>query len=286
MLITVFTPTYNRANTITRLFESLKNQSFKDFEWLIVDDGSTDNTEEIVESFDSLGEFPIRYIKKENGGKHTAYNIGLNEARGRLFFNVDSDDWLDPNSLYTIMTQSKKVMSDSRCCGIIALKNFANQTVIGNEFRKDNIFMTFRELELSGQRGERSIIFKTSIAKNFRFPIIKGERFMPEGVVYDEFTDFSFLIVNQALTTCEYLPEGLSSNPKRLMVQNPGGYMLYYSRRIDLAANYKERIGYVLRYNFFSAIYSGPSIQCYNGKHKLLVTLMKPFNFLVAKHYK
>ena len=91
MLITVFTATYNRANTITRLFESLKNQSFKNFEWLIVDDGSTDYTEAIVESFDPLGDFPIRYIKKENGGKHTAYNIGLNEARGSLFFNVDSD---------------------------------------------------------------------------------------------------------------------------------------------------------------------------------------------------
>lgn len=286
MLLTVFTPTYNRANTIKRLFESLKNQTFKDFEWLIVDDGSTDNTAEVVQGFDAHGSFPIRYIRKENGGKHTAYNIGLEEARGDLFFNVDSDDWLDADCCLRISKLVDNIVSDSDCAGLIALKSFADGSIIGNSFREDKIIRTFRDLELSGQGGERSIVFRTSIARRFKFPSIEGERFMPEGVVYDEFKDCRFMILNECLTICEYLPEGLSSNPKGLMLRNPGAYMLYYRKRIDLAISLKERVGYVLRYNFFRQQYKGNAVPNYNGKHLLLVSMLKPINIIVAQFYK
>lgn len=286
MLLTVFTPTYNRANTITRLFESLKRQSFKDFEWLIVDDGSTDDTAEIVKTFDSDGEFDIRYIRKENGGKHTAYNIGLEEAKGILFFNVDSDDWLHQDSLLQISILSEQALAKADSAGIIALKSFADGSIIGNKFIPDGIFHTFRDLELLGQGGERSIVFRTAIASKFRFPLVSGEKFMPEGIVYDKYHDFSFLISNRSLTICEYQENGLSSNPKALMLRNPGCYKLYYRNRIDMAASIKERLGYILRYNFFAHTYKGNDVEDYRGAHSLLVRSMKALNCIVSRSYK
>ena len=99
MLITIFTPTYNRKEQIKRLYNSLKNQSYKDFEWLIVDDGSTDDTSELVHDFVEEKAILIKYIKQSNGGKHTAYNTALNYAEGKYFFCIDSDDWIGDNFL-------------------------------------------------------------------------------------------------------------------------------------------------------------------------------------------
>ncbi|MGC9064033.1 MAG: glycosyltransferase family A protein, partial [bacterium] len=100
--ITLFTPTYNREKLLSRLYESIKRQSFSNFEWIIVDDGSTDNTEQIVESWLKESTFDIRYFYQQNSGKHIAINKGVREARGELFFIIDSDDWLGDDSLQDI----------------------------------------------------------------------------------------------------------------------------------------------------------------------------------------
>ncbi len=287
MLLTVFTPAYNRANTFPRLFESLINQPFCDFEWLIVDDGSTDDTDDVVKSFNSNGRFPIRYIKKKNGGKHTAHNVALEQAKGELFFTVDSDDWILDNSLTDVSCIAKGIMNDDTIGGIVALKEFPDGSVIGKPFSRDNYLSTFRGLELSGEGGERSIILKTKIARKYPFPVIEGERFMTEGVIYDMFSDYTFFISNKCLTICEYQTDGLSSNPKRLMVNNPGGYMEYYRHRIDIAHELRERISYILRYNFFHLLSSnkGCILPGYRGRHELLVKMMKPLNIIVKRYY-
>lgn len=286
MLITVFTPTYNRAHTLSRTFESLMAQSYRDFEWLIVDDGSTDNTEEVVKKFCIKSEFAIRYIKKSNGGKHTAYNVALEEARGDLFFVVDSDDWLCINSLTEISSIAVQIDDYDSIAGIIALKSTPDGTIISRPFTKECYTATFRELELSGQGGERSIIFKTNIAKLYPFPIIEGERFMPEGVVYDKFNqDYKFVIRNNSLTICEYQMNGLSSAPRSLMFKNPGGYTLYYRNRIDMAASLSERFGYMIRYNLFKHLYRGSGVLVYKGRYWILCAILKVFTPLVLLYY-
>lgn len=285
MLITVFTPTYNRAKTITRLYNSLVAQTFKDFEWLIVDDGSSDDTESIVENFIHENRIPIRYIRKENGGKHTAYNIGLEEARGDMFIDVDSDDWLEIESLSKISEKYTEIENDPGCAGIISLKSYGDGKTIGQPFLNTDIKLTLRELELSGQGGERTIVFKTAIARKYPFPVIKGERFMPEGVVYDKFRDYTFLIDNRSITTCEYQEDGLSSNPKSLILKIPGGYSLYYRHRIDEATGIKELLGYIVRYNMLSGMYQGDDISPYSGKHRFAVSLLKLINPLIRYYY-
>lgn len=286
MLLTVFTPTFNRAHTIARTFNSLKQQPFKDFEWLIVDDGSTDSTEKVVEGFIESSDLDIKYIKKENGGKHTAYNLALEQAAGELFFVVDSDDWLPDNSLKDIAALSEKIMDDDSVGGVIALKTTPDGAVIGKKFRQENCFATFRQLELTGQRGERSIVFKTKIARKFPFPVIRGERFMPEGVVYDKYNqDYRFVIRNNSLTTCEYQSDGLSSAPRKLMLKYPGGYTLYYRSRIDMAVSLMERIGYVIRYNMFRKLYKGNDIAAYKGAYKNMTIVLNTLTPLIIRHY-
>ena len=120
MRITVFTPTYNRAYIIENLYRSLQRQTFRDFEWLIVDDGSSDNTEEVIASWQNEGnDFPIRYFKKENGGKCRAINYGVDRAEGELFFNVDSDDYLLDDALEKIDRWERELPKDGKFCGVV-----------------------------------------------------------------------------------------------------------------------------------------------------------------------
>ncbi|MDE6217769.1 MAG: glycosyltransferase family 2 protein, partial [Muribaculaceae bacterium] len=277
--------TYNRAKTITRLYNSLVAQTFKDFEWLIVDDGSSDDTESIVENFIHENRIPIRYIRKENGATHTAYNIGLEEAQGDLFIDVDSDDWLEIESLSKISEKFTEIEKDSGCAGIISLKSYGDGRIIGQPFTETDKKLSLRALELSGQGGERTLVFKTAIARKYPFPVIKGERFMTEGVVYDKFSDYTFLIDNRSITTCEYQEDGLSSNPKSLILKNPGGYSLYYRNRIDKATGIKELLGYIIRYNMLSGMYKGDDIAPYSGKHRIAVSLLKLINPLIRYYY-
>lgn len=288
MLLTIFTPTYNRAHTLKRLFNSIQLQQSEDFEWLIIDDGSTDNTDSIIKEIENKATFPILFIKQQNGGKHRAYNNALKYARGNFLFTVDSDDWLPENSLMSITSiirSNPHIFSDEKVAGIIALKNYADGNIIGHRYINSDIVTSLSELSHSGQGGERSIILKTDIAKLYPYPAIATENFMTESVVYDQIDiNHKFFVSNEELTSCEYQADGLSSNPKRLMVKNPGGYMIYYSQRIDIATSIKERIGYIIRYNAFKRIYSGKELY-YTGRYRLLCLLLYPISYFVSKHY-
>lgn len=287
MCITVFTPTYNRGDLLIRVYESLKAQTFKDFEWLIVDDGSTDNTREVVAKLQEECDFSIRYILKENGGKHTAYNLALDVAQGDYFFTVDSDDWLPKESLLNISKLIVDIEDLDDVAGIIALKELPNHQILDEPFVSEMQCIQLRQLELIGQAGERSLVFKTEIAKQFKFPVIFGERFVTESVVYDQFNkDYKFLVSNCCLTTCEYQDEGLSSNPRRLMLRNPGGYFIYYRNRIGMAASWSERIGYMLRYNMFRHLYKGIDIESYLGKYSFMCKLLRVFTPFTLGYYR
>ena len=125
-MITVFTPTYNRAYTLGDLYESLMAQSCFDFEWLIVDDGSTDNTEELVKNWLDNGRFEVRYIKKPNGGKPSAINCGLEHARGEYFWIIDSDDTATPDGVETCIKWMKSLPKDQKFAGVGGLRGGIN----------------------------------------------------------------------------------------------------------------------------------------------------------------
>ncbi len=148
-MITVFTPTYNRAHLLPRLYESLKTQTFKDFEWIIVDDGSTDDTEEVVKSFfPPLGRMEGGFIHQPNGGKHRAINRGAQEAQGELFFIADSDDYLPDDSLAKVAEKYKKIKGDNSIGGICGLDMTPKGDVIGSGLPCDEIICSSLELRI------------------------------------------------------------------------------------------------------------------------------------------
>ncbi|MCI6570616.1 MAG: glycosyltransferase family 2 protein [Parabacteroides merdae] len=288
--ITIFTPTYNRAHTITRVYDSLLRQDWSllsEIEWLIVDDGSVDNTESLVSFWKSEKlPFTIRYIKQVNGGKHTAFNRATKESEGEFFFTVDSDDWLADNSIKYIFEMLDRILNAKDIVGIIALKCFPDGKLIGNSYPINCENSSAYNLFLQGYGGERSLVFRTSIIKQYPFPVIKGEYFCTESVVYDQIDlKYKYLVSNHILTVCEYQEDGLTSNIFPLMVQNSVGYKIYYSQRIDMAVSLRERIGYAIRYNAFNLL-KKDSIYDYKGKHKLVLWLMFPFGLLAYFYYK
>lgn len=279
MKLTVFTPAYNRSNTLPRLYESLLGQSCHDFEWLIIDDGSTDGTAETVKGFTGEGKFPVRYIYKENGGKHTAYNLALEEVRGDWFLCVDSDDLLAETAVADILAAAQGNM------GLIAYKEDLQGRRLSGEFPGELDRATLWELnEQHGCRGEFTLAFRTDYARQFPFPVFVGERFIGECVVYDRMTA-QFGLLPKTVTVCEYQPDGYSSQFSRLMKCNPNGYCLYYLQRIDLVSSWKARLITAGRYWCFRYI-SGNQALVYRGKHRLTAALGAGLGLAFRLYYK
>ena len=284
-MVTIFTPTYNRGKLLYRVYDSLKEQTASDFEWLIVDDGSSDNTEEIVQNWIDEEIINIRYIRKENGGKHTAFNTGVQNAKGELFFCVDSDDFASKTCVEDIIDTWNDAKSD-KVAGIIGKKTDTEGKLLCGEFPNGISETTVYDLGRKHQcYGEKSMVYRTDILKEYPYPEIENERFIGECVVYDRIDQvYTMLLLDKVLTICEYQPDGLTDTIFSTMLKNPTGYKIYHARRIDMAYSFKERVGYVIRYNAFD-ILSGDSKHNYNGNHKFLVALLRPFGWLLTKYY-
>lgn len=285
VLITIFTPTYNRGELLTRVYESLKAQTVQDFEWLIVDDGSKDNTGEMVKGWIQENIIKIRYIRKENGGKHTAFNVGVQNADGELFFCLDSDDFAPKTCVEDIIDAWNGVKSD-KVAGIIGKKTDTEGKPLCGEFPKDIIETTTCNLIRKYHcYGEKSMVYRTDILKKYPYPEIENERFIGECVVYDRIDmEYTMVLVDKVFTICEYQPDGLTAMIFSTMLKNPTGYKIYYNQRIDMAYTIRERVGYAIRYNAFD-ILSGDKKYDYRGEHRLLVISLKPLGWLLTKYY-
>lgn len=280
--LTIFTPTYNRAATLPRVYQSLLNQSNYDFEWLIIDDGSSDDTESVVKGFDQ-SRFDIVYHKQTNGGKHRAYNCALEMARGAYFFCLDSDDWLEEGAIQGIVTK----ICPTGAKFVLAYKKDQTGKMLSDRFPENtqqvDLFDLGRQYHCN---GEFSIIFRTDFAKNHPFPTFEGERFMTEAVVYDRLAMLEKVVLfPQVITICEYQEDGLSNNLNRTMKSNPAGYCLYFMQRIDFQTSLFQQILCAGKYQCF-AVFSGKHKTKYTGKHKMLVICCKPVGWLFVWYYK
>lgn len=235
MRITVFTPAYNRAYIIEKLYRSLQRQTFRNFEWLVVDDGSTDHTEELISAFQTEeNDFIIRYIKTENGGKHRAVNRGLQEAQGELFYIVDSDDYL-PDDALEVINQVERTIPEhekNRFGGVCGLKGFNGKDAIGSTFDGDFLDITSLERVSRGISGDKAEVFYTALLRQYPFPEFEGERFITECVVWDKIASdgYKLRFFNQTVMICEYLKDGLSAKEHELFLKNPKGYGLYLAQ--------------------------------------------------------
>ncbi len=231
-MITVFTPTYNRRAKIGRLMKSLRQQSCHNFEWVIVDDGSKDGT--ITEAnmmMSMVHEFPIRYFLQKNGGKHRAINRGVREARGDLFFIVDSDDTLPYTAIETIIKEYAGVEADKSFAGVAGYMCDMKGNHTEGTWPQDRYDATPLEIRfLHGITGGFAAAFRTDVMRQFPFPEFAGEKFCPEALVWNRIgTRYKIRYFNRCIYSCEYQPDGLSSRTAELLRHSPRASMLYYA---------------------------------------------------------
>lgn len=226
-MLTVLTPTYNRADRLEDLFKSLSSQTDKGFEWLVVDDGSRDNTKELVESFKDKSDFKISYIYKENGGKHTALNKGIKEINSELTFIVDSDDTLTADAVKTINEYSEKYEDKSyNLCGFSFLRQYPDGKINGNKFPEDEWVVSYIEARINSgdNTSDKAEVFYTHCLKEFPFPEFKSEKFLGEDIVWLRMArKYNMVHINKAIYISDYLEDGLTQNRRKHNINSPIG---------------------------------------------------------------
>lgn len=229
--LTVFTPAYNRKDKLKRLYESLLEQTNGDFIWLVVDDGSNDGTDEYIYSLQREKKIEIRYFRQENGGKMRAHNTGVRLADTELFVCLDSDDHFTKTAVDDILTEWQE-NKDKTLAGIVAHKGSdENNILYGASFPVEGRSSLIR-LYNRGFKGETTLVFRTDILRNFPFPEIDGEKYVPEDVVYDRIDkEYEYIVLNKILTICELVSEGLTDRVDELREKNPVGWFIYYYQR-------------------------------------------------------
>ena len=254
--ISILTPTYNRGKLLLPLYDSLKNLTFKDFEWLIVDDGSEDDTEQYALSWIAHNienaEFPICYIKKSNGGKHTAINRGVREANGELILILDSDDTLPSDSLATIAQYYEQCKGYKDCAGVCGLMAHHDGQLIGTGFPKDPMYesaLQFRYAEKGNVTGDLLEVYKTSVMREFPFPEIENEKFCPESLVWNRIANkYKLFCFNKVIYYRDYLEGGLTSKIVRIRMNSPIASTMTYAEMLDYNISLKWKIRSAINY--------------------------------------
>ena len=243
-MITVFTPTYNRAYVLGDLYNSLMQQSCFDFEWVIVDDGSTDDTEQLVQNWLDNGRFAVTYCKKANGGKPSAINKGLELAKGEYFWIIDSDDTVTPNGVESCIKWLQSLPDDEKFAGIGGLRGDKKGGIIGTTFDGKYVDATTLERAQHNIGGDKSEVFFTSVIKQFLFPVFEGEKFVPEALIWNRIAKAGYKIrwFNEIVHITEYLDDGMTKNVDANLIKNWQGYSLYVKELMAGPAGIKDKI--------------------------------------------
>ena len=279
--LTIFTPTYNRADLLPKAYNSLKNQSDLDFIWLIIDDGSNDDTEKLVESWKEENKIDIRYYKKKNGGKHTAYNYALNKITTKyILIALDSDDYLVNNAVELINNDIKKLKDDE--VGIVTLCKSEKQSKNILKRVYDTKKLNHRSLKWALNNNqfdaECLFIFKTEYITKFKYPEYKGERFFTEAYTYYQM-EGPMQWTNAEICIREYQEGGLTKNMLKLFYKNPKSWYEYNKIRMIENKSYKKRIKYMIYYIAFGII-GKEKIFCLKMKNNFKILILFPFGFL------
>jgi len=229
--LTIFTPTYNRAYTLPKLYDSLCKQICQDFEWLIVDDGSTDHTKELVENWRLECKVGIQYMCQDNYGKMMAHNRAVRQSKTELFMCVDSDDYLCSDQvigdIISFWDNHSKNLNDD-ICGIITFKEIGQKRMT---FPEGMDVANLSDLGDKGFKGEAALIFRCDVLVQYPFPFFIGEKFVTDVYIYDQIDQkYKFMLFPYYVQHCEYHNDGYSHNYMKLLFNNPQGYRAYHNQ--------------------------------------------------------
>jgi glycosyltransferase involved in cell wall biosynthesis len=252
-LFTVFTPTFNRRDTLHRVYESLRAQTFRNFEWLVIDDGSADGTEFLIRVWESEANFPIRYCYQLNSGKHIAFNRAIEMAKGELFLPLDSDDECLTTALERLAHHWGCIPADrkSSYSGITVLCQNETGQILGTEFPQP--IMDSNPIEMFAKyhmKGEKWGFHRTELLREYPFPDFPQEKFMAEALVWNRIgRKYQIRYINEPLRIYHQTPTGLSSSLNSLRASYPLGARLYYHELLQpdgaRLSNWKSCANYI-----------------------------------------
>lgn len=279
--LTVFTPTYNRAYLLPQLYKSLINQNNQDFEWLLVDDGSTDETNDLVASWQKENKIAIRYVFQQNQGMHGAHNTAYKTITTEFNVCIDSDDYMPDNAVEIILKHTKDL--NEKEAGIIGLDATKDNKIIGTTIPSNLKAVKLNELYTMHQvKGDKKIVYKTAVVKQYpKYPLFEKERFVPLDYLYiliDQ--DYTLKPINEVLCIVEYQDDGSSRNILQQYRKNPNGFAFSRISRIKFGKTFKERFKNAIHLVSSSIFLKNPS-WLFKSDKPLLVFLALPFGILL-----
>lgn len=255
--LSIVTPAYNRARLLPRCYESLCAQTCLDFEWIIVNDGSSDDTEKVMKGFQA-NDFPIFCISKSNGGKHTALNATHAHIHGEYVLILDSDDYLVPTAVEQVLLGWQRYSENQEIGMVIFLKGSTENMPNCKAAEKDE----YKPVDNSNYKricirsGDCCEVVRSMLFKKYSFPVFEGERFVAEGALWDRVSDESKCVyINKVIYICEYLEDGLTKSGRGMFIRNPHGGMftsnLGMRRKHRFQVRFKNGLLYT-SYGFFA----------------------------------
>ena len=255
MKISVITPTYNRKHTLGKLYNSILNnlQCDIEIEWLIMDDGSTDGTEEYIQKFKEEKKFCIKYYKQENQGKMKAINNLVPYADSDFLVECDSDDYFTENAFKTI---KNNCILKEKIYAYVFLKSNEKNEIIGNEFKSNNFKSKMFDLYYKqGINGDKALVYNTKIRKQYKYKIEEGENFSTEARLHHEIDEkYDVLCFNEIVMICKYQEDGYSKNIKNIFKKNPNGYFKFFEEMLKKdfsGVKWEKRIYIIKHYILF-----------------------------------
>ena len=283
--ITVFTPTYNRAHLLHSCYESLLRQSNQQFKWLIIDDGSTDATREVVEKWILDNKIEIAYIYKENGGLHTGYNTAIENIDTELSVCIDSDDWLPDNAIELILSVWDKNKSDD-LAGLIGLDYTADGRIIGDVLPDGEKIEPIKLLASKNNRGDKKYVVRTSVYKEVApMPVFEGEKnFNPHYMILKLSAKYKFVSVNQPLCIVDYQDDGMSANIFKQYINSPKSFAELRRMIMDLPNVPFQYLCKTTIHYISSSLIVNNKGYIRKSPRKLLTVLLWPEGYLLSKY--
>lgn len=286
--ITVFTPAYNRAYCLHRVYESLIKQTNQNFVWLIVDDGSTDNTKALVQQWVQERKLDIRYIYKANGGMHTAHNTAYKNIDTELNVCIDSDDFMPVDAIQNIYENWKKIKNDDSIAGLVGLDESIDGQLIGTHFSKETTPTTLEEFYYKqGGSGDKKLVLRSKLTSAYpSYPEHTEERLVPLDTLYVLICrDYKLMPVNQIWCIVDYQPDGSSATIVRQYFKSPKGFR--YAREINMkySNSLKLKIRSAIHYNI-STLIIGDKLKVLSSPLPLLTVLCFPLSYLLFLYLK
>lgn len=242
-LLTIFTPTYNRAYILPKLYESLYRQTCRAFEWVIVDDGSSDGTDALVAEWIERGAVEITYLRQPNQGKHIAINTGVAAARGELFFIVDSDDHLTEDAVQKVLAFWENSHPGDDISGILSYRQFFDGRIVGTKLPPKVHRCKLRETVKYGSTGDKVVIYRSAVLRQYPFPKFGSERFLGESYVYNRIdAAYDMLVMDDFVYFFDYQRDGLSQDFRKLYRQNPQGFLAVFETERPFCDTFAQKV--------------------------------------------